>query len=202
MHKILALIPFLALAGAHAAPVRYGLDPEHSFPSFEVDHMGLSVWRGRFNKTSGSVLLDAAAQRGSVDIAIDTASVDFGLEAMNEKVRAAAILDVEKFPTATYRGSFANFAGGMPRELRGELTLHGVTKPVRLQIVSFKCIKEHPVHKRETCGADARGSFNRGDFGIGFGLDMGFKPVVHLRIQVEALQGADAGPGATESVTQ
>jgi len=192
LYKALALIPLAAaLAGAHAAPVRYAIDAEHTFPSFEVDHMGMSVWRGRFDRTSGTVLLDAAAQRGSVDIEIDAASVDFGHQGMNEQVRGPGILDVEKYPSATYRGNFANFAGGMPRELRGELTLHGVTRPVRLQIVSFRCLKEHPRNKRETCGADARGTFNRSDFGIDVGLNMGFKPAVHLRIQVEAVRAAD-----------
>lgn len=185
---LLALAATAAAATTQAAPVTYAIDASHTYPSFEADHMGLSTWRGKFNSTSGTVVLDAAAQRGTVDLKIDIASVDFGHEEMNRHALAADILDAAQFPTATYRGAFANFAGGAPRELRGTLTLHGVTRPVRLQIVHFKCVQEHPINKRETCGADARGSFNRSDFGIGFGLDMGFKPLVHLRVQVEAIR--------------
>jgi polyisoprenoid-binding protein YceI len=97
------------------------------------------------------------------------------------------MFDVAKFPTATYKAKSVTFNGDTPVAVNGELTLRGVTKPVALAINKFKCI-QHPMLKREVCGADASGEFNRGDFGIGYGLQMGFSPAVKLAIQVEAVK--------------
>ncbi|GAB3405653.1 YceI family protein [Massilia agilis] len=174
-----------ACASAAFAADTYTIEPKHTFPSFETDHMGISVWRGKFTKTSGTVVLDRAAKTGSVDIAIDPASIQFGLVALDDHVKGADMLDVAKYPTATYKGPVV-FKGDVPAEINGELTLHGVTKPVKLAINSFKCI-QHPMLKREVCGADASGSFNRGDFGVSYGLPK-FQPEVRLQIQVEAIK--------------
>ncbi len=177
-----------ALAGtAWAAPVTYKVDPDHTFPSFEADHMGgVSVWRGKLNKSSGTVVLDKAAGSGSVDIAIDLSSIDFGHDQLNAWARGNAFFDVERYPQATYKGRFDGAAGGLPTQVVGDLTLHGVTQPVVLKINSLKCIP-HPLFKRELCGADAAASFNRDDFGLDVGKAWGFKMEVVLRIQVEAL---------------
>jgi polyisoprenoid-binding protein YceI len=178
----------LALCGAvWAAPVTYDIDPEHTYPSFEVDHMGLSIWRGKFNKTTGKVSLDKAAGTGTVDIAIETASIDLGHAKVREYVIGPDQLDAAKYPTMSYKGTLGGFANGAPTGLTGELTLHGVTRPVALKITLFKCIP-HPLLKRELCGADAFGTFSRNDFGMDYGKEYGFKPEVTLRIQVEALK--------------
>jgi len=162
----------LAACGAvSAAPVTYNIDPDHTYPSFEADHMGLSVWRGKLNKTTGKATLDKAAGRGTVEVMIDLASIDFG----HDKLKAS------------YKGKFAGFAKGAPTRVAGELTLHGVTKPLALKINSFKCIP-HPLFKRELCGADAVGTFKRDEFGLDAGKAFGFKMEVNLRIQVEALR--------------
>jgi polyisoprenoid-binding protein YceI len=97
------------------------------------------------------------------------------------------MFDVAKFPTASYKAGAIKFNGDQPAEVDGELTLHGVTKPVKLTIKQFKCI-QHPVMKREVCGADAAAVFNRSDFGISYGTQMGFNPEVKLAIQVEAVK--------------
>jgi polyisoprenoid-binding protein YceI len=73
---------------------------------------------------------------------------------------------------------------GVPTEVEGELTLHGVTKPVLLKINQFKCMV-NPMSKKEVCGADAEGTFSRADFGIDYGKQYGFKQEVKLRIEVE-----------------
>ena len=177
----------VSLAGAAvAAPVTYQIDPAHTHPSFEADHMGgLSVWRGKFNKSEGNIVVDRAAKSGSVDITIDTDSIDFGNDKLNEHAKKAPdLFDVAKFPTATYKGKLV-FTGDTPTSVNGELTLHGVTKPVTLRIDKFKCMI-HPMSKKEVCGADALATFNRSDFGITFGTQMGFNPEVRLAIQVEA----------------
>ena len=185
---IAAAFAALATTGAALAADTYAIEPNHTFPSFEADHMGgLSVWRGKFTNTSGTIVLDRAAKTGSVDITIDAATLDFGHAKMSEHAKGPDMFDVARFPTATYKSKSITFKGDKPVSVDGELTLHGVTKPVKLSINQFKCI-QHPMFKREVCGADASASFNRSDFGIDYGVQMGFNPAVKLAIQVEALK--------------
>jgi polyisoprenoid-binding protein YceI len=182
------LLSAFAVTSASAATTTYNLDPDHTHPSFEVDHFGgLSTWRGTFKKTSGTVTLDTLAKTGTVDVLIDTATVDFAHDKLNEHVSSPEMLDVAKFPTAEYHGKFVEFENGAPRTVTGVLTLHGVTKPVTLTINSFKCF-EHPMLKKQVCGADASGSFSRADFGVNYGQQYGFKQDVLLRIQVEGVK--------------
>lgn len=182
----IALLAATMAAGAFAADT-YQIDPTHTYPSFEADHFGgLSVWRGKFNKTEGNIVVDRAAKTGSVDITIDATTIDFGNEKLNEHAKKPEMFDVTKFPTATYKGKLV-FKGDVPASVDGQLTLHGVTKPVTLTINKFKCI-QHPMLKREVCGADASATFNRSDFGVAYGTQMGFNPEVRLAIQVEAVK--------------
>jgi len=173
---------------AAAAPATYNIDPEHTHPSFEADHFGgMSVWRGKLTASNGTVVIDREAKSGTVDIVIDMNSIDFGLEKLETHVKGgdAGMLDTAKFPTATYKGNLVKFKDGAPTEVQGELTLHGVTKPVTLTIRSFKCMA-HPMKKKEFCGADAITTINREDFGVGWGKAFGFGMDVKLAIQVEA----------------
>ena len=184
------LIAVLVVTGAdaNAAPVTYQLDPSHTFPSFEADHMGISVWRGKFNKTSGTLVLDKAASTGTIEAVIDIASVDFGLDAMHEQAVGPGFFDIAKYPQAIYKGELVDFVDGAPTRVTGLLTLHGVTRPVDLKINLFKCIP-HPMLKRELCGADASATFQRDEFGLTAGKDYGFNMGVNLRLQMEAVQG-------------
>lgn len=178
----------LMTGSAIAAPVKYNVDPNHTYPSFEADHFGgLSVWRGKFDKSSGTIVLDKDKGSGTVEITVDAASIDFGNAKLNEHAKSAEIFDVAKFPTATYKGTLAKFKDGAPTEVEGELTLHGVTKPVKLTLNQFKCIV-NPMIKKEVCGADASTTFNRSDFGVSYGDKYGFKQEVKLLIQVEGVR--------------
>ncbi|MDY6947533.1 MAG: YceI family protein [Pseudomonadota bacterium] len=178
----------LSAGAANAAPVKYDIDPNHTYPSFTADHFGgLSKWRGKVNTTSGSVTLDTAAQTGTVAVKVEMKDIDFGHEKMNTHAKSSEIFDVEKFPTATYTGKLVNFQNGAPTEIDGSLTLHGVTKPVKLKINSFLC-KQNPMSKKDTCGADASARINRDEFGVDYGKAYGFKQDVELQIQVEAVK--------------
>ncbi|WP_266172148.1 YceI family protein [Dyella subtropica] len=197
LHTVgLASLMAVAVGGmsdVHASEATYSIDPAHTYPSFEADHFGgMSTWRGKFNRSSGKVTLDKAAGTGSVDITVDASSVDFGLEKLNEVARGPELFDVAKYPTAVYKGKLTDFVNGAPTKVVGELTLHGVTKPLELTIQSFKCT-QHPMLKRDWCGADASASFRRDTFGITSGKDYGFKMDVVLRIQVEAVIDEEAG---------
>lgn len=185
--RLLPALVVFATASASAAPATYQLDPSHTYPSFEADHMGISVWRGKFNTTTGTLVLDRAATTGRVEAVIDIASVDFGHDKMNEHALSADFFDVAKHPTATYKGQLAKFVDGVPTQVVGELTLQGVTRPLTLDVHLFKCIP-HPLNKRELCGADATAVFQRDAYGLTAGKDYGFSMDVQLRIQMEALK--------------
>jgi polyisoprenoid-binding protein YceI len=173
---------------ALASTKYYEIDPNHTYPSFEADHMGISQWRGKFNKTTGTLTLDSGDEKGTVDVTIDLSSVDFGHDEMNKKATGPDFFNVAKYPRATYKGKLKNFVKGVPTRVVGDLNLHGVTKPVELKIGLFKCIPHPLANKRELCGADAIGTFKRDQFGLTAGKDYGFNMDVTLRIQMEAAQ--------------
>lgn len=183
------MLAFGVISGAGAATSTYQLDPAHTYPSFEADHFGgVSVWRGKFNKSEGNFTIDAAAKKGTLNVTIDMASAAVGNAALDAELKSDKFFDAAKFPTAVYKGTSVKFDGaGKPIEVIGELTLHGVTKPVNLKIVSYKCFI-NPMIKTEVCGTDATATFNRADFGINFGKDYGFAMPVTLRIQAEGVK--------------
>ncbi len=190
-----AALSLLLSFQASAAVEHYTIDPNHTYPSFQAPHIGgISFWRGKFDRSSGTITLDREAHQGSVHITIDTGSIDFGMEKLNAHARSSDMFDVARFPTASYEGDRVDFAGDRPVAVHGTLTLHGVTRPVDLKINSFKCIL-HPVYKREVCGADVSAEIDRTDFGIGYGVP---QPIptgqVTLQIQVEALKDPPANP--------
>jgi len=176
---VAAAIPATALADS------YTLDKDHTQPSFEFSHMGISVWRGKFTQTSGKLEMDRAARKGEVNVLVNTRSIDFGHRMMNEFAMTADWLNVEWAPTMTYNGKL-RFEGDNLVAVDGNLNLLGVTRPLVLKVNSFKCIP-HPIFKREVCGADAEGEFNRADFGMKQYAE-GEAGRIKLRIQVEALK--------------
>ena len=180
---LVLLVPCLATA----APVRYTLDPDHTFASFEADHMGMSTWRGKFNRSQGWAVLDRTAGKGDIEVEIALDSIDFGQEPLNAWARGKDLFDVAHHPHAVYKGHLSNFVDGAPTQVDGVLTLHGVSRPLSLRIDHFKCMP-HPIFKRDWCGADALGSFDRSAFGLDAGKSYGFDMQVALRIQVEGLR--------------
>ena len=194
LSAVFALFAVAALP-AEAAPEKYVIDPMHTYPSLEMPHMGLSVWRGKFDRTSGEIQLDLAAKRGTVHVEVDADSIDFGLDAMHEHAVTADWLNVAKFPKLVYRGEL-QFTGDKPTSVKGELSLRGVTKPLTLQIKSFTCM-EHPYFKKPVCGADAEAQLDRADFGMDQYTQNGMGRIL-VRIQVEAFKDALPTPPAAK----
>ncbi len=184
IRRLLAVLPALTFTPVFAQT--YNIDPNHTHPSFETSHMGISVWRGLFTKTGGTIVLDRKAKTGTVEVNIDPASINIGNAQLNEHLRGADFFDVAKFPKITYTGRISEWKGDAPAAVEGELSLHGVTHPLKLVINTFKCIP-HPMLKREVCGADAAGSFKRSEFGIRYGLPL-HGDEMKLAIQVEAIK--------------
>lgn len=170
---------------ALAAPQTYTLDPTHTFPRFSYDHMGLSKQILRFNKTSGTVVLDKAAQEAKVDVTIDMTSIDTGFELFDQHIQAADFLDTAQFPSATFTSTNVVFEDDKPVSIEGDLTIKGITKPVTLTVTSF-FNGPHPMMKKDAIGANAsavikRSEFNAGKFAPGVGDE------VTLDIALEAL---------------
>ena len=182
----LAATALFAATAAQAAPVAYNVDPTHTYPSFEADHMGISTWRGKFDRSSGTVTMDREAGTGSVTIVVDMKSADFGLPALDKVAKGKELFDADKYPKAHFNGALQDFVDGAPTKAVGTLELHGKTNPVTLDIRKFKCIP-HPMYKREVCGADIYATIDREQFGMSAGKEYGFSMAVDLRIQVEAI---------------
>ena len=185
---LLVLLSSFCISFTQAKPITYEIDSSHTFPAFEADHMGgLSLWRGKINSTSGAIILDKDKETGSVNVIMDMSTIDFGHEGMNKHAKNSDMFDVEKYPEAVYKGNLTDFIDGAPTKVKGSLTLHGVTKPVDLDIKSFKC-RLHPFKLKQVCGADAYGNIMRDDFGVDYAKRLGFKMEVALRIGVEAIK--------------
>lgn len=184
---MLPAVLLAAYAGtALAKPVTYICDPAHTHPSFAADHMGgLSVWRGMFTQSSCTIVLDRERHTGTVDVTVDTSSIDFGVPKLNEHAQSPDFFNVAKYPTATYKGTLADFVNGKPTKVVGNFTLHGVTHPLTLTIRSFECKQIAMMHQYR-CGADAEAQFQRDQYGMDAFKSMGFQMWVRLRIQVEA----------------
>ena len=161
-------IPVLAMAfsaPALATPKSYVVDPTHSFANFSYTHMGLSEQESRFDGTSGTIVYDAAAKTGAVNVEIDTKSVDTGSDALDEHLRGADFFDSTKYPKASYKSTRIVFKGDTPVAVEGNLTIKGTTKPVTMTIDSFSA-KEHPMKRKDALGAKAHMKIKRSDFGL------------------------------------
>lgn len=155
-----------AAAPAMAAPETYVLDGSHTFPRFSYSHLGFSTQLSRFNKTTGKVVFDKAAKTGSVDIVIDTKSVDTGFATFDDHIQGEDFLDTAKYPTATFKSTNVVFEGDKPAKIEGNLTIKGVTKPVTLTVTSFLAMP-HPMQKKDAIGANAFTVIKRTEFNAG-----------------------------------
>ncbi len=151
---------------ALAVPETFVIDNNHTFPSFSYSHFGFTVQTSRFNKTSGTVVIDRAAKSGSVDVVIDTLSVDTGSPLFNDHIQGADFLDTGDFPQASFKSTKVNFEGDRPVTIEGNLTLKGVTKPVTLQVTAFQ-LALNPIVKKDAIGANATALVKRTDFNAG-----------------------------------
>ncbi len=147
---------------ALAAPVNYVPNANHTFVRFSYDHFGFTTQESRFDKTTGTVTLDAAARTGAVDLVIDTKSVDTGSELFNGHIQGPDFLDTAQFPTATFKSTSVKFDGDKPVSIEGQLTLKGVTRPVTLTVTSFKHAPD--MMKKDSIGANATATIKRSDF--------------------------------------
>lgn len=160
-----AVLSAVLTAPALAAPETYTVDPRHTWPVFEINHFGFSTQRGRFDKSSGKILLDRSAKSGTVDLAIETASIDMGLDKWNDHMKSEDFFNAAKFPLMSFKSTKLVFDGDKVVGAEGDFTLLGVTKPVKLTVSGFRCAP-NPIAKKDACGADISTTIKRSDFGM------------------------------------
>jgi len=184
MKHTLAALALVATAFGASAADTYVIDNTHTFPTFEYTHFGYSTASAKFNTTKGTITLDLKKKTGSVDVTIDVASVNSGVPKLDEHLKSKDFFEADKYPSITFKSSAFRFDGDALSEVAGDLTVHGVTKPITLKVTSFVC-KEHPMKKVPACGANAVASLKRSDFGVG-AYAPAISDEINLRIQVEA----------------
>ena len=162
------LLPLAVLVSTQtiAAPETYVIDTTHTLPRFSYSHFGYSTQLSRFDKTSGKIVLDRQAKTGSVDVTVDTTSVNTGSALFNEHIQGPDFLDTARYPTMSFQSSALKFDGDQLISAEGTLTLKGISKPVTLTVTSFKCMP-HPMLKKDACGANAETVVKRTDFNMG-----------------------------------
>ena len=186
-----SIVCFIASAASPAltlAAEQYKIDPNHTFVHFAVVHTGVSSVRGRFSVAKGNASLDAAKQEATVMVEIDARSVDTGVKQLDGILVGETFFDVTKFRTATFSGRAVQFTDGVPTAFEGELTVKGITHPVRVTAERFVCQEVTVlVIKHFVCGGDLTGTLKRSDFGMSKYLSM-VSDEVHLTISVEAIR--------------
>lgn len=162
--SVIAAVVAPAAAPAIAADV-YGFDAAHTRPSFLVNHLGFSTQHGRFGKAGGHIVLDMAAKMGSVELTIDTASIDMGTDKWNQHMKSDDFFNVEKFPLMSFKSDKLIFHGDQVVGADGRFTLLGVTRPLSVAVANFRCAP-HPMLKQDACGGDVSATLRRSDFGM------------------------------------
>jgi polyisoprenoid-binding protein YceI len=176
------IVPLSALAGDET----YVIDPVHSQPLFEAQHLGgFSTQRGSFGKVSGKVVLDRATHKGSVDVTIDTTSIRTFNEKLDTNMKGEDFFNVAKYPTMSFKSSNLVFDGDKLVTIDGELMMLGVAKPVSLKVTSFMC-GDHPFNKKPMCGAEATATIKRSEWGMKYGIPKAVSDEVKLTLPIEA----------------
>jgi polyisoprenoid-binding protein YceI len=162
----------------------YTVDPAHTFPGFEVNHLGFSNMHGSFHATSGKIVLDPSGSAGSIEAVIDMSSVSTGQARRDEHLRSADFFDVARYPSMSFKSTRLKYNGSNLESAEGQLTLHGVTRPVTLTMTHFHCAV-NPINKKPTCGGNASAAIKRTEFGINAYVPA-ISDEVKISIEVEA----------------
>jgi polyisoprenoid-binding protein YceI len=185
----LALATSLALASSAAFATTYTLEPDYTQGVLRWNHLGFSSPAAQFAQGHGTLEFDQAdPTRSSVEVTIPLSTLSTGVPALDEDFRSTDFFDTARFPTATFRSTKVTKAMAMNRlEVTGDLTLHGVTRPVRLEVTVVK-VGTNPRTNLPTVGFDAITTLKRSDFGLGR-----YVPQVSDAIQLHLIsQGVEA----------
>jgi polyisoprenoid-binding protein YceI len=178
----------LALAasfGVAAKPVRYQLDPNHTVVLASWSHMGYSHPSANFGQASGTLVYDADdVAKSSVEVTLPLAGLDTFVPRLDEHLRSADFFDAARYPAITFKSNMVHDMGGGKLMIMGDLTVHGVTRPVTLDATLNKA-EFNAMYKANAIGFDATATIKRSDFGVGGGVPM-VGDEVAIRITTEA----------------
>lgn len=178
-HALLASLLALATLPALAADA-YKVDPTHTQVEFTYSHFGFSNITGRFDKVEADFQFDPANPAdSSVKVTIPVDSISTGVAKLDEHLLSADFFDATQFPTATFTSTGVTDQGNGKLAVAGDLTIHGVTKPVVMDVTINK-VAEHPMSKKPAAGFDASFDIKRSDFGVG-----GYAPAVSDEVRIE-----------------
>jgi polyisoprenoid-binding protein YceI len=188
---VLTLVTALAMAATAAAQAgNWQIDPNHTAAQFSVRHLGLSTVRGAFTKVSGTAKYDPAdPSKDSLEVTIDANSVDTRVEMRDNDLRSPRFFDVQKYPTITFHSKAAKAAGAGKLKITGDLTIHGVTKEVVLDVDGPTAPIKDPMGSGQRMGASATTKINRQDFGI-VTMPGGIGDEITITIDAELVQPA------------
>ena len=186
-----AALAFAVVTPAFAAPVEYTFDPTHTQVEITWSHLGFSNITARFDDVEGKLVYDAEnPSASSATATVKIASLDSGVDKLDEHLKAADFFDAGKFPTAEFKSTSVEAAGEGKLTLKGDLTIHGETKPVSFDVTLNK-IGEHPMRKVPSAGFDAHTTIKRSEFGVG-----NYVPAIADEIKIEITVEATAKPAA------
>ncbi|MBC3933795.1 YceI family protein [Undibacterium sp. CY7W] len=187
----LPLVTMLATASTSLlAADRYRVDSEHTYSSFEYLHWGLSRQSGRFDKNSGNIQIDVSqdgsTKSGSIDLSIDATSVNTGSDLFDKTLRSASFFDVVSFPVIRFQSDKLLFDGEQLRQVEGQLSIKGITRPVTLQISHFHC-RFMLLYLKQACGANGEATVKRSDYDLGRYVPF-VSDDITLRFSIEAIR--------------
>ena len=194
--SLIALLSVLAAAGgAWGDAGMFRVDPDRTSAGFAVHYLGIARAQGRFGRTSGTVMLDTQQKVDSIDLVIDTRSVDMGWDLRDAFVRSEAMFDSQRYPLLRFRSTHASYDGARLVGIEGEVTLRGVTRPVRLEVERVECAPRSE-DGLEVCTAAVSGHLSRRAFGMDFAYPL-IGDDVELELALTAIRVRAAGGTGT-----
>ncbi|KTD78826.1 YceI family protein [Legionella waltersii] len=174
----------LALSNSNAAPETYTLDPNHSYVQWNIKHFDFSTQTGKW-WAEGTLILDKDnPEKSSVEASVKITGMVTGIDELNKHLQSALFFDAKKFPVASFKSDKVEMTGKDTAKVHGLMTIHGVTKPVTLD-VTFNKADINPISNKMTAGFTATTTLKRSDFGVS-GLLPGVGDEVNLEINAEA----------------
>lgn len=171
---------------SYGAPEVYLVNSDRTRPLLYLGYFGYWAPVGRFNRSSGRVVFDSAGRSASVEVILDTESIDTGYPGVDQLLRGGEFLNTATYPKAVFRSSRVHFVGDRPVKIDGTLTVKGVTQPITLVVNSFRRLPP-PIRHKETLAVGAASTVRRADFGMG-GVMPNFGNEIRVEIDIEVVR--------------
>ncbi len=181
-----ALLFTATIASAKNMPAEgsYTIDPAHSKVGFSIAHLVIATVEGRFNEFSGNVIAGPKWQDSQVEVTVQLASIDTGVDKRDDHLRSPDFFDVKKYPTMTFKSTKIK-GKGKKFEMTGDLNLHGVTKPVTFKGEYLGTVKDG--WGNEKAAFRAKGELNRSDYGIKYNSMVEAGPMIGEKVTIDLI---------------